>query len=189
MRKFLLDIIPFHESHSSVNILKTLMNLLIKYNLATKVLALTTDNDSAMIACGRKMCDELSTKFNNYLFFHYRCGAHILNLAVQHGLQVHDEVVGKVRNFMNKIKKSNLLMEDLHRICELQNIPYLGPQIDIETRWNSTYLMLEKFQKIQIQANMLVAQHPDDFTDIYLTNEDWININVSIYIFINLLSI
>src|SRR3954465_3212081 len=82
MRKFLLDIIPFHESHSSANISETLLNLLIKYNLTTKVLALTTDNDSTMIVCGNKMCNELSTKFNNSLFSHYRCGAHILNLAV-----------------------------------------------------------------------------------------------------------
>ncbi|CAI2191698.1 8162_t:CDS:2 [Funneliformis geosporum] len=127
------DIIRFHESHSSANISETLLSLMVKYNLTTKVLALTTDNDSAMIACDRKICDELSTKFNNSLFSHYHYDAHILNLAIQHGLQVYDEVIGKVCNFINKVKKSNLLIEDLQRIFELQNLPYLGSQIDLET--------------------------------------------------------
>src|SRR5436309_2201067 len=116
MCKFLLDIISFYKSHSNANILEILLNLLVKYNFITKVLALTTNNDSAIIACGRKMCNELSTKFNNSLFSYYHYSAYIFNLAIQHDLQVHDEVVEKVRNF---IKKSNLLTEDLQCIFEL----------------------------------------------------------------------
>ncbi|CAI2184102.1 6991_t:CDS:2 [Funneliformis geosporum] len=107
---------------------------MLKYNLTTTILALTTDNHSVMIVCGRNISNELSTKFNDSLFSHYRCGANILNLSVQHGLQVYDEVIVKVRNFMNKVRRSNLLTEDLRRIFEAQNISYLGSQIDIEVR-------------------------------------------------------
>ncbi|CAG8548938.1 195_t:CDS:2 [Cetraspora pellucida] len=150
MHKFLLDIIPFYESHTGANIANVLITLLIEYNLTTKIISLTTDNHSVMIVCGHKLHHELKTNFNNFLFSHQCCGAHILNLAVQHGLQVHNETIEKIRIFIKRVKKSNLLIEDLRRLFRLQNLPYL--------------------------VNMLIAQYPDDFCDIPFTNNDWTNI-------------
>jgi hypothetical protein len=44
LRHFLLDIIPFHESHSGKNMAETLINLLSELNLFTRIFAMTTDN-------------------------------------------------------------------------------------------------------------------------------------------------
>ena len=62
MQKILLDIIPFHKSYLSANISEILLNLLVKYNLTTKFLALTTDNNSVIIVYDCKMCNELSSR-------------------------------------------------------------------------------------------------------------------------------
>ena len=126
------------------------------------------------------MKEELKNTFNNVNFSHFRCGAHILNIAVQHGLQIHDKSVEKVRKFMIKVRNSSKLLEDLKRIFKSQSIEFLSPQLDINTRWNSTYLMINKMNQIKVQANMLVAQHPNEFTNIYPDNNDWDNLNVSL---------
>jgi hypothetical protein len=142
---------------------------------------MTTDNAASMLLCGEKVKNKLEETYNNLKFSHFRCGAHILNLAVQHGLEVHDVSVDKVRKFMSKVRNSNKLLEDLRRIFESQSIEFLSPQLDINTRWNSTYLMINKMIQIKVQANMLVAQHPNEFSNnIYLDDNDWKNLNVSI---------
>ena len=81
---------------------------------------------------------------------------------------------------MIKIKNSSKLLKDLKRIFKSQSIEFLSPQLDINTRWNSTYLMINKMDQIKVQANMLVAQHPNEFTNIYPDNNDWDNLNVSL---------
>ncbi|EXX53757.1 hypothetical protein RIR_g31287.t4 [Rhizophagus irregularis DAOM 181602=DAOM 197198] len=60
-----------------------------------KTLALTTDNESAMIVCGRTFGQQLITQLDSQNFRHYRCTAHIhLNLAAQQELEmISDEVI------------------------------------------------------------------------------------------------
>jgi hypothetical protein len=177
LRRFLLDIIPFHRSHSGANMANELLALLRRHGILEKTIALTTDNASSMVVCGRKLAESLNQEFQELHFSHYRCGAHIINLAVQSGLQLHDSVLTKVRKFMKKVKKSTILTDDLRRIFEASGRNYLAPEIDVSTRWNSTFLMIDKLNRIKIQADMLVAQHPE-LQEIYPTNTEWKNLKV-----------
>ncbi|CAG8449542.1 3301_t:CDS:2 [Cetraspora pellucida] len=176
-KRFLLDIIPFRDSHSGANIVQSLSSLLTELDLSSKILALTTNNALPTIVFGHEMELEMNKGFNNLGFSHYRCGSHVLNIAVQYGLQVHNNSIEKVRKFINKVRSSNLLMEDLRRIFEDQSIPFTIPQTDVESQWRSTYLMIEKVKQIQIQVNLLVLQHQDEFIDSYPDEDDWLNIN------------
>jgi len=74
--------------------------------LLEKTLALTTDNESAMIVCRRIIAEELTQELDNQAFQHYRCSAHILNLAAQQGIKIIDGEVVKIRELMKKIKYS-----------------------------------------------------------------------------------
>ena len=91
LRRFLLDIIPFKVCHTGINMAAAITNVLNEFNLAGKALALTTDNESAMLVCGRKLSEEFEKELNNLTFSHYRCSAHILNLAVKQGMEIVDQ--------------------------------------------------------------------------------------------------
>src|SRR3954465_7914245 len=56
-QRFLLDIIPFKTRHTGINMASAINNILCEFNLVSKALALTTDNESAMVVCGRKLSE------------------------------------------------------------------------------------------------------------------------------------
>ncbi|GBC48944.2 zinc finger BED domain-containing protein RICESLEEPER 2-like [Rhizophagus irregularis DAOM 181602=DAOM 197198] len=53
LRHFLLDIIPFKVRHTGINMAAAITNILNEFNLAGKTLALTTDNEFAMLKRGK----------------------------------------------------------------------------------------------------------------------------------------
>jgi hypothetical protein len=83
---FLLDIIPFKTRHTGINIAAEITKVLNEFKLVGKAMAITTDNESAMLVCGRKLAEEFEKEMDNLFFNHYRCSAHILNLAVKQGM-------------------------------------------------------------------------------------------------------
>ncbi|GES87776.1 zinc finger BED domain-containing protein RICESLEEPER 2-like [Rhizophagus clarus] len=143
LKNFLLDIISFTTRHIGNNIANAIKSVLTEFNLLEKTLALTTDNESAMVVCGRIIAEELTRELNDQSFRHYRCSAHILNLAAQQGIKIIDDEVVKIRELMKKIKHSTLRCDRLRELCSIENLTYYKPQLDVETRWNSTYYMID----------------------------------------------
>lgn len=90
--------------HTEINIVDAIMAVLCEFSLSEKALAITTDNASSMISCSAFISEELEKEFDNLYFSHYRCVAHILNLAVTKRLEVVNESVEKVRSLMIFIK-------------------------------------------------------------------------------------
>lgn len=100
---------------------------------------------------------------------HFKCFAHILNLGVHDTLKYlnidnqpscesdsdsdsvinNDETddnincIAKLRNLFKKIKYSEQLKNKLKICCETTNSQFVSPLIDVSTRWNSTYDMLQ----------------------------------------------
>ncbi|CAI2191111.1 1634_t:CDS:1, partial [Funneliformis geosporum] len=110
-----------------------IINILNKYGLRKKALALITDNASAMIVCGKYLSDELELEFDNFAFFHYRYSAHVLNLAISKGIELIDDSIIKVQNLILYIKASSIVNEALKKLCSVKNIKYLTLEIDIKT--------------------------------------------------------
>ena len=84
-------------------------------------------------------------------YLHLRCCAHILNLIVSDGLKDLHESVVAIRNVVKYVKSSPSRLDGFKRAVEhekLGNNAFVV--LDVPTRWNSTYLMLEsavKFRK------------------------------------------
>ena len=177
LRRFLLDIIPFKTRHTGINMASAISDVLSEFNLVGKALALTTDNESAMVVCGRKLSEEFEQALNNFSFNHYRCSAHILNLAAKQGMEIIDKEILDVRKLMVKIKNSVLLCDDLRELCAIEKLEYLRPEVDIETRWNSTYYMLCKLQRIETALKMLAIKH-ENLRDLIPNATAWTKIQV-----------
>src|SRR4051812_47757721 len=80
---FVLDIFNFTGSHTGTAIFEEISKLIFDMHLEDDVIAITTDNESNMISGCKKLVD-LSNEITGLT--HYRCAAHILNLAVNNRL-------------------------------------------------------------------------------------------------------
>lgn len=84
-------------------------------------------------------------------FLHMRCAAHVLNLVVRDGLNDLDVSIVKSRTFVKYVMSSPARLQKFKvSVKEEKSDSKSLVCLDIETRWNSTYLMLEsalKFKK------------------------------------------
>ncbi|XP_060202664.1 zinc finger BED domain-containing protein RICESLEEPER 2-like [Lycium barbarum] len=81
---------------------------------------------------------------------HVRCMAHILNLIVQEGLKEIDASVKRVRQMVRYVRGSSARTRSFKKCCEVQKVGCAKTLIlDVPTRWNSTYAMLNTTQNFE----------------------------------------
>ena len=126
---------------------------------------------------------------------HMPCLAHVLNLAVQDGLKdlktTADEdtstscilsskslgdVVSRVRKIVKVIRSSPARVEKYEQFCHDLGISSTSmPNLDISTRWNSTYDMLseayEKKMVLEKMAMFVLTGRPNEH--YLISNEEW----------------
>ncbi|OMO61599.1 hypothetical protein COLO4_33392 [Corchorus olitorius] len=79
-------------------------------------------------------------------YFHVRCCAHIFNLIVQSGLEVIKEGLLKIRECVKYVEGSEGRKIMFHECVAQAGLEYSkGLWLDLPTRWNSTYLTIERF--------------------------------------------
>jgi hypothetical protein len=92
-----------------------------------------------------------------YQFLHMRCCAHILNLIVEEGLKERESSISKMRDAVRYVKSSPnrfQIFKDYVKTLGIESKSLLC--LDIATRWNSTYIMLEsavKFEKVFLRMD------------------------------------
>jgi hypothetical protein len=178
LKNHLLDLIPINGSHTAGLITSKLLQILGEFNINNNILALTTDNGSNMIACGSQLAVELDQEFDNMTFTHYRCAAHIINLAVKAGMNHIGSEIKKLRQFVVKVKNSPLLLDKLSEICTLKKVKFLKPILDIDTRWNSTFLMISRQILMQSVSELLTTTNAGDLEDLFPSISEWRHIKV-----------
>ncbi|KAH0665456.1 hypothetical protein KY290_027688 [Solanum tuberosum] len=94
-------------------------------------------------------------------FLHVRCNAHILNIIVKEGLDEQIESISRITNALKYVKSSASRFASFKSYVEKVKLDTHGVlSLDVETRWNSTYTMLEtavNFEKAF--ARMYVDDH------------------------------
>ncbi|GET61591.1 zinc finger BED domain-containing protein RICESLEEPER 2-like [Rhizophagus irregularis DAOM 181602=DAOM 197198] len=173
LKNLLLDLIPVNGSHTAGLITSKLLQILEEFSISNNILALTTDNGSNMIACGNQLATELDQEFNNMAFTHYRCAAHIINLAVKAGMSHVGNEIKKLRQFVVKIKNSPLFLDKLSEICTLKKVKFLKPILDIDIRWNSTYFMINRQILMQGVSELLATTNVEELGDLFPTISEW----------------
>jgi hypothetical protein len=122
-----------------------------------------------MVSCCNFLKDDLEIPTNS--FSHYRCLAHILNIAAKYGLKDIEGPIARVRNLIKKVKYSPTILSRLKDFCGIKKISYLSPCLDVPTRWNSTWAMLDRFIYLY-DALILLGAENISFSAFMLNNEE-----------------
>ncbi|KAH0782487.1 hypothetical protein KY290_002085 [Solanum tuberosum] len=143
----ILNFCRMYPPHTGVEMAAIIYDCLKEWNIEKKVFSITLDNATAN--------DSLQTILKGHLnlqnslvcdgeFFHVRCSAHILNLIVQEGLKAAIDSLIAIRESVKHVRGSDGRMQKFEQCVKQVGIETnLGLRLDVVTRWNSTYLMLE----------------------------------------------
>ena len=146
-------------------------------------MAITADNAANNNTFLRELeyiCHQKEIKFDHKKN-NIRCLAHIINLTVQEILKnikagdaqeedellelvsqeeqednVNVEIIPKLRRLIVKIRSSPQRKEKFARHCEFFSIKSLNVILDVKTRWNSTYLMLDRVIKLREVSKFII---------------------------------
>ncbi|XP_074323343.1 zinc finger BED domain-containing protein RICESLEEPER 2-like [Apium graveolens] len=150
-----------------------------------KVFAITVDNASSNATCIQFLKDRFSSRGCDFLkskYMHMRCIAHKTNLIVKNGLEKVDLSVARVRKAVRYIRQSPARIAKFKECIELVNVDSKSMLcLDVSTRWNSTYLMLNVAQKFQGAFKLYETTNPSyvnelNETDGVPTFWDWGNV-------------
>ncbi|KAJ0764227.1 putative ribonuclease H-like superfamily [Helianthus annuus] len=140
------------EDHCGVDIGKTVDKCLQEWEIEN-ILTVSVDNASAndVAIDFLKRVFRNSTKcLLNAKWTHIRCVAHIINLVVQDGVKKVNKSVEKIRWAVWWIRKSPSRIDKFNNFAKLVNAnTEKHLLLDVATRWNSTYLMLEVAQSYE----------------------------------------
>ncbi|KAH9792650.1 BED-type domain-containing protein [Citrus sinensis] len=148
LHKRILTFTPI-SNHKGDGIGKLIENCLIDWGIE-KLFTITVDNASAntlAIAYVKKKLANWSgnSMVLNGLYMHVRCSAHIINLIVQDGLSQVSHSIASIRNAVKYVRSSPARLQKFKTCVDREKISRGGLMVlDVPTRWNSTYLMLEK---------------------------------------------
>ncbi|GAU18437.1 hypothetical protein TSUD_231750, partial [Trifolium subterraneum] len=113
----------------------------------SNILSITVDNVMANTAMMRYLKTRMRSWDNHVLngdFMHMRCCTHVLNLIVKSSMKNDKGYIPKVRDAVKYVKSSPSRLAYFMVYAADEKVSYKGVVVlDVETRWNSTYLMLK----------------------------------------------
>ena len=155
------------ENHRGETIGKEVEKCLKQWGIE-RVLTLTVDNASS----NDTAIAYLKKRFKHGLvlngdFLHVRCCAHILNLIVCDGLKDVNDSLNRIRNAVRFVRSSLDRLAKFNKCIEEENISSKSMLcLDVQIRWNSTYLMLDAAEKFEKAFERL-----EDYDTVYMNEE------------------
>uniref|UniRef100_A0A0R0KPL8 HAT C-terminal dimerisation domain-containing protein n=1 Tax=Glycine max TaxID=3847 RepID=A0A0R0KPL8_SOYBN len=173
----MLNFSHFPPPYSGREMAKVIYDFLEEWGIEQKIFSLTLDNASSNDKMQDYLKEILFLHANGLVsggeFFHIRCCAHILNLIVQEGLKVAGLAVNKIRESIKYVKGLEGRMQVFKAcVAKVGGIhTKMGLRLDVITRWNSTFLMLESALVYRHAFCSLVFD--DRSYSSCPTNEEW----------------
>lgn len=148
LHSVLLDCSSFDLRHTTENLAADLQRVCKKWKIENKVLFAVSDNAANI----QKAIQSIGWK-------HMGCVAHTINLLVKDSLKGAEIriIIEKVRETVTHFKRSNVSTEKLMKYQENLGKHPLKLILEVPTRWNSTYAMLERFIQLEEAVKSTVA--------------------------------
>lgn len=148
MRSAVLEFVYFPPPHNQGTTSDLLKDILIDYEMPKKVKSITTDSGGEMPPAMRKLFEWLFSEYGNDDDLdecHLRCVCHIINRSVKDCEAIIKPEVEKVRCLVKAVRNSVAMRHE----CKLIQVR-LGwrdffevPNLDVDTRWNTMFLMID----------------------------------------------
>lgn len=149
LHKKILNFRPI-DSHKGDSISRAFEKCLVEWGISN-VFTITVDNATSNDQAMKILEKRFGSKDGSILkakHLHMRCMAHIVNLIVQDGLKDMGYYVDCVRGAVKYVRQSPSRIEKFKECIQMEKIQrkkFLC--LDVSTRWNSTYLMLDAAQR------------------------------------------
>ena len=153
LQKRILAFQRWEFPHSGAHIARIISNVVYDYGISDRIFSIFFDNTSANTTAVNSLKNSLKTILNG-AFFHVRCACHIINLCVKDGLAMGELFLQPIRDLIHQIRNSAVKTQEMRQLCILHNKKYKKFKMECDTRWNSTYDMLQgvlPFQNILIE--------------------------------------
>ncbi|XP_038716676.1 zinc finger BED domain-containing protein RICESLEEPER 2-like [Tripterygium wilfordii] len=146
-----------------------------------KLFTITVDNASA----NDNLVNYLKRRFASLMlsdYVHVRCVAHIINLIVMEGMKESIASIDRVRAVIKFIRASPARIQKFKECAEMERIPSKASLcLDVCTRWNSTYLMLDTAMKFETAFERFEELEPQITSEVAVEGgmpkqEDWGNV-------------
>ena len=161
LQNHVLQTRPLNESHTGANIAEVLNSAAQEWQLDRPHRLQPLCSDSAGNMCLAATLANMNP--------HIKCFAHTINLAAQNILKIHEvqRLMGRVRRVVTYFHKSSTANHKLQLKQVLLNLPNHKLIMEVKTRWNSAFDMLERYleQQPAIMAVLLSAGTQRDDLD------------------------
>lgn len=109
---------------------------------------------------------------------HIRCLGHVIHLAVTGATAVVRDQFIKLRDFVKKVRSSNLKTAAFAEACNSNNLKPLKLIMDVVTRWSSTHAMLARCLELKKAVIALTRKgnsklFDKDLAEYQLTQDEW----------------
>jgi hypothetical protein len=171
---------------TGIKLAKCFTEVMVKWFAEKKLFSLTWDNASNNLVAVKDIIQDLRVNASSYLicdgmFFHIRCARHILNLVARDGLAVISKALKKIKALVLTVKGSPLQWEELmKRATECGLDTSKGIQLDVSTRWNSTYMMLRDTLHCKDAFSRLNTSNCHKYENISPSESEW-NLVVAVF--------
>jgi hypothetical protein len=150
--------------HDAWNMFDVVLNSLRSWNIEDKLFSFTMDNaevNTKMLGHLRKNLVDRNLIHCEGKLLQTRCAAHVLNLIVQDGLKTMKSVIDNIRESVKYVRSSQSRREQFSKIVAQVGTKCKHiPSLDVSTRWNSTFLMLESMLPFKKVFETLDEQEP-----------------------------
>jgi len=167
-KSFVAKTIQFSLQHSDENIAEAVDNAISEFlgenhNSIIERFAVT-DGAKNMINTAKKLS-----------FPRIQCFAHFLHNSLLTGISEANlsDIITKLHQLASIIRRSPQISERFSTLQKNLNNYKKKIKIDIETRWNSKYIMIKRFIKNKIVVVTLLCEEFQKLKDIKISEEEW----------------
>ena len=148
--------------HKGQTIFNVFLECLADWGLE-RLFCVTVDNVTANTSAIKRFHEVFSSISPDALvldgnFLHMRCAAHIINLIAKEGLNDLGENVLAIRNAVQCVRSSTIRLNALDQRVTTGKMTRGSLPLDVNTRWNSTFLMLSRALQFKVAFDRIEAE-------------------------------